>query len=75
MLNFPQILWASKTEGERGTDAGSDGGATSEYIDSLHQIVEKYHRQIPDFTPEQMREILFKDPKGMLTLHLDLKFS
>ena len=46
---------------------GANGGA-SQYIDSLHPIVEKYHDQIPDFTAIQMREILFKDPQGMLSL-------
>ena len=77
MVNFPQALWATRTpdvhDGDPGANVdGSGGGVTgtssSQYIDSLHSIVEKYHRQIPDFTVIQMREILFKDPQGMLNL-------
>ena len=68
MVNFPQVLWATRTS-DGGTPASASGGvaSSSQYIDSLHPIVEKYHRQIPDFTAIQMREILFKDPQGMLT--------
>ena len=72
MVNFPQALWATRTldvqDGGPGANDGGAGSSTSQYIDSLHSIVEKYHRQIPDFTVIQMREILFKDPQGMLNL-------
>ena len=53
---------------------GANGGA-SQYIDSLHPIVEKYHDQIPDFTAIQMREILFKDPQGMLRQYQSSKMQ
>ena len=76
MVNFPQVLWATRTS-DGGTPASVNGGvaSSSQYIDSLHPIVEKYHRQIPDFTAIQMREILFKDPQGMLRQYQSVKMQ
>ena len=79
MVNFPHVLWATRTSDHDGVGAngGANGALSSQYIDSLHPIVEKYHRQIPDFTAIQMREILFKDPQGMLVsrFQMQLRFQ